>query len=49
MKLLLNPKFVGVVMILFSLTEAFAYGRIREWRQMVYWIAAAVITSTVTL
>ena len=36
------------VLIIFDLLAALAYGIAGDWRRLIYWIAAAILTATVT-
>lgn len=46
--LLLSPKALPTAMILLSLGAAISYGIRGDWHHMIYWLAAAVLTATVT-
>jgi len=48
MKYLLTPKALPVAMIILSLLAALAYFVTGDFRRTTYWLAAAVLTSTVT-
>ena len=44
----MNPKLFPVLSILLSVGSAVGYGLIGDYRRMTYWIAAAVLTASVT-
>jgi len=43
-----DPRILPGVMISISILAAVIYGGVGDWRRCFYWIAAAVITWTVT-
>jgi hypothetical protein len=45
---MLNPKIFPVALILLDIGAAVAYGCAGDYRRLVYWLAAAVLTTTVT-
>ena len=44
----MNPKIFPTVLILLDLSEAVAYAFAGDFRRVIYWVAAAVLTATVT-
>ncbi|MBQ0066826.1 MAG: hypothetical protein KBS60_01370 [Phascolarctobacterium sp.] len=44
----INPKFFPTVMILLDLCSAVVWGYHGNIRQVIYWVAAAVLTASVT-
>jgi hypothetical protein len=46
--MLAHPKVFPSILICLDCLAALAYGYNHDWRRMVYWMAAAVLTMTVT-
>ena len=46
----MNPKIFPTILIVLDICAAVSYGIAKEpdWRKVVYWISAAVLTATVT-
>jgi hypothetical protein len=44
----MNPKILPTIMILLSLGACVGYAAVGDWRRSIYWLAAAVLTTTVT-
>jgi len=44
----MNPKFFPTLLIVLDVLAALAYVSAGDWRRVVYWLAAAVLTITVT-
>ena len=42
------PRFLAAVLILEYLVMAFLYGAEGDWRRCIYWLAASVLTASVT-
>jgi len=42
------PRFLAAVLILEYLLMAFLYGWQGDWRRCIYWVAASVLTASVT-
>ena len=48
LKIICSDKFFPTLLILLDLGAAIAYAKSRDWRKVVYWVAAAVLNSAVT-
>lgn len=48
MKIICSEKFFPAVLILLDVGAAIAYARNKDWRKVVYWLAAAVLNAAVT-
>lgn len=44
----MNPKIFPSVLIALDLAAALVYAAHSDWRRLIYWTAAAVLTATVT-
>lgn len=44
----MSPKLFPTVLILLDLGAAVAYAFVGDFRRVIYWVAAAVLTATVT-
>ena len=42
------PRFLAAVLIVEYLLMAFLYGAQGDWRRSIYWVAASVLTASVT-
>ena len=48
LKIILSKKFFPALLILLDLGAAVAYAKNKDWRKVVYWLAAAVLNAAVT-
>lgn len=44
----INPKIFPTLLIVLDICSAFAYIPDRDWRKIIYWLAAAALTTVVT-
>lgn len=47
-KLICSEKIFPTLLILLDVGAAIAYAKSKDWRKVIYWIAAAVLNITVT-
>lgn len=47
-KLICSEKFFPTLLIVLDVGAALAYAKNKDWRKVIYWIAAAVLNITVT-
>lgn len=48
MKTISSEKFFPTLLILMDIGAAIVYAKHRDWRKVIYWIAAAVLNAAVT-
>ena len=48
LKIICSPKFFPALLILLDLGAAVVYAKNKDWRKVVYWLAAAVLNAAVT-
>lgn len=46
---LYDPRWFPIVLIVLDFAASFAYAATLDWRRAIYWLAAAVLTITVTI
>ena len=47
-QIICDPRFFPTILIVLDVCAAIAYGYAGNWRRAVYWMAAAILTTTVT-
>lgn len=48
LKIIVSPKFFPAMLILLDVGAAIVYLREKDWRKVIYWLAAAVLNAAVT-
>lgn len=48
MKTISSEKFFPTLLIIMDISAAIVYAKYKDWRKVIYWIAAAVLNAAVT-